>query len=54
MKKRDNSASFGIIGLGRFGMALTECLSKAEKEVIAIDKDESRIPRSAASLFRGQ
>lgn len=43
MKKRDNSASFGIIGLGRFGMALTECLSKAEKEVIAIDKDESRV-----------
>lgn len=43
MKKREASASFGIIGLGRFGMALTECLSKAEKEVIAIDKDEARV-----------
>ena len=29
--------------MGRFGSALVECLSKAEKEVIAIDKDESRV-----------
>ena len=32
-----------MIGLGRFGSALVECLSKAEKEVIAVDRDESRV-----------
>ena len=42
-KLQENSASFGVIGLGRFGSALVECLSKAEKEVIAIDKDETRV-----------
>lgn len=43
MKKRMTSAAFGIIGLGRFGLALVECLSEADKEVIAIDKEESRV-----------
>ena len=43
MKKRTTSAAFGIIGLGRFGLALVECLANAEKEVIAIDKDENRV-----------
>ena len=43
MKKKKGSVSFGIIGLGRFGLALAECLSKAEKEVIAIDKDDARV-----------
>ena len=43
MKKRITPAAFGIIGLGRFGLALVECLSKAEKEVIAVDKDDSRV-----------
>lgn len=43
MKKRGTSATFGVIGLGRFGSALVECLSNAEKEVIAIDKDEARV-----------
>lgn len=43
MKKKDTSASFGVIGLGRFGSALVECLAKSEKEVIAIDKDESKV-----------
>ena len=43
MKKKGSSASFGVIGLGRFGSALVECLAKSEKEVIAIDKDESRV-----------
>ena len=42
-KVQDVSASFGVIGLGRFGSALVECLAKAEKEVIAIDKDETRV-----------
>lgn len=43
MKKRTTSAAFGIIGLGRFGLALVECLANSEKEVIAIDKDENRV-----------
>ena len=43
MKKKATSATFGVIGLGRFGSALVECLSKAEKEVIAVDRDESRV-----------
>jgi trk system potassium uptake protein TrkA len=34
---------FGIIGLGRFGIALTKTLSAAGKEVIAIDTIESRV-----------
>ena len=43
MKKKETAASFGVIGLGRFGLALVECLSKAEKEVIAVDRDETRV-----------
>ena len=43
MKKKNASASFGVIGLGRFGSALVECLAKSEKEVIAIDKDEAKV-----------
>ena len=43
MRKKETAATFGIIGLGRFGLALVECLTRAEKEVIAIDKDEARV-----------
>lgn len=43
MKKKEASATFGVIGLGRFGSALVEGLSKAEKEVIAVDRNESRV-----------
>ncbi len=34
---------FGIIGLGRFGTALTKTLASAGKELIALDTVESRI-----------
>ena len=34
---------FGIIGLGTFGSNLAKKLSKAGKEVLAIDQDESRV-----------
>ena len=34
---------FGVIGLGRFGAALTQTLVSAGKEVIAIDNCESRV-----------
>lgn len=42
-KEQETSASFGVIGLGRFGSALVECLSSSGKEVIAVDKDEARV-----------
>lgn len=34
---------FGIIGLGRFGYALTKTLSGAGKEILALDTIESRV-----------
>ena len=34
---------FGIIGLGRFGTALTKTLSAAGKELLALDTIESRV-----------
>ena len=43
MKKKGTSASFGVIGLGRFGSALVECLASSGKEVIAVDKDEVKV-----------
>ena len=44
MKKRNQAAaSFGIIGLGRFGMALATTLADAGKEVIVLDKEESKV-----------
>lgn len=43
IKKKKESASFGVIGLGRFGTALAITLSQAGKEVIAVDRDESRV-----------
>ena len=39
MKKGKEAASFGVIGLGRFGMALAISLAEAGKEVIVIDRD---------------
>ncbi len=43
MKKKGTSESFGVIGLGRFGSALVECLASSGKEVIAVDKDEAKV-----------
>ena len=43
MKKKGTSASFGVIGFGRFGSALVECLASSGKEVIAVDKDEAKV-----------
>lgn len=34
---------FGVIGLGRFGYALTKTLTNAGKEIMAIDMQESRV-----------
>ena len=43
MGKKAMPTSFGVIGLGRFGMALVESLTEAGKEVIALDKDEEKV-----------
>ena len=43
MKRDCNAASFGVIGLGRFGAALVQTLSQAGQEVIAVDKDEQKV-----------
>ena len=43
IKKKKESASFGVIGLGRFGTALAITLAQSGKEVIAVDRDESRV-----------
>ena len=43
MKKRKEASSFGVIGLGRFGTALAISLAEAGKEVIVMDKDESKV-----------
>ena len=43
MKKGKGASSFGVIGLGRFGTALAISLAEAGKEVIVIDRDESKV-----------
>lgn len=43
MKKEKEATSFGVIGLGRFGMALAISLAEEGKEVIVLDKDESKV-----------
>ena len=42
-KKQTSEVSYGVIGPGRFGTALAMTLAQADKEVIAIDRDESKI-----------
>ena len=43
MRRTHTTASFGVIGLGRFGSALVKTLADAGQEVIAIDKDEQKV-----------
>ena len=43
MKKQNETTSFGVIGLGRFGSALVKTLAEAGKEVIAVDKSEQAV-----------
>ena len=43
MKKQQESTSFGVIGLGRFGSALVKTLAEAGREVIAVDQDEQAV-----------
>ncbi|MDD3172644.1 MAG: TrkA family potassium uptake protein [Herbinix sp.] len=43
MLKHKSVIEYGIIGLGRFGCALTKTLAAAGKEILAIDTIESRV-----------
>lgn len=43
MLRHKSIIEFGIIGLGRFGYALTKTLAAAGKEILAIDTIESRV-----------
>lgn len=43
MRKKTAANSFGVIGLGRFGMALAMTLAKAGKDVIVLDENESKV-----------
>lgn len=40
---KQTALTYGIIGLGRFGMALAASLSDAGCEILALDKDEEKI-----------
>lgn len=43
MPQHRSVIEFGIIGLGRFGYALTKTLAASKKEIVAIDTIESRV-----------
>lgn len=42
IKRKNGKTTYGIVGLGRFGLALAEELTKTGREIIAIDKSEER------------
>ena len=41
--KKSEKMSYGIVGLGRFGSALTEELARSGAELLVIDKDEEKV-----------
>lgn len=43
MLQRKSVMEYGVIGLGRFGFALAQNLAKEGKEVLVLDKNESKI-----------
>ena len=47
-KKRKFETLYGVIGLGRFGMALAQALAAAGREVLVVDKEQSKINQAAA------
>ncbi|HIT33678.1 MAG TPA: TrkA family potassium uptake protein [Candidatus Faecousia intestinigallinarum] len=42
-KKQNNKITYGIVGMGRFGRALTEELAASGSELIVLDRDEDKI-----------
>jgi len=47
-KKRKFETLYGVIGLGRFGMALAQALAAAGREVLVVDREQSKINQAAA------
>ncbi len=45
-KQRKEAKSYGIIGMGRFGSALTKELAKSGAEIIVLDRDEDKIRKA--------
>jgi len=45
MLKHKSIIEYGIVGLGRFGYALTKTLAEAGKEILAIDTNDSRVKK---------
>lgn len=48
--KKEKRTGFGIIGLGRFGMALARSLGTAGAEVLVIDEDDNKIRQIRGSV----
>lgn len=47
-KKRRNETLYGVIGLGRFGMALAQSLAAAGREVLVVDREQSKINQAVS------
>lgn len=45
-RQRAPAQIFGVIGLGRFGSALASTLAEEGKDVLALDRDETKIKRA--------
>lgn len=41
--KKEKTECYGIIGLGRFGMALAKSLAQAGKEIVVVDRQEEKV-----------
>ena len=47
-KKKRNNELYGIIGLGRFGTALAQALAESGREVMVVDRDQTKINLAAS------
>jgi len=45
---KQNEMLYGIIGLGRFGYSLAQSLAEAGREILVVDKEQSKINEAAA------
>ena len=41
--RKKSKLTYGVIGLGRFGMALAVTLAESDNDVIVMDREESSI-----------
>ena len=42
-KSKNDKMTYGIVGLGRFGMALAIDLAESGSEIIALDSNEEKV-----------